>query len=149
MDKMRFNKSELLQVINKNREEHIKTYEEAVAGYKGELIKCLEAMVQMAKEDKAYFSSVEIKRPESHVEDYDNVIQMLEMCTDEEILLTDLEFRHYIRDQWHWQEHFLMSNSKWSASAREKSPLYTMGSANPHDYDLSEGQCYPEQLLNR
>jgi len=126
------NVKQLVGQLKKNREKHLKDYEEAVVGYKQEANSKIAAEYNLAKErlDKAYdricktlredfdpsqardyitfCESIrfELKAPRCYVEVYDQAIEMMIWEKRQTIELTDEEFRCLIMDQWDWAEDF-------------------------------------------
>ena len=64
-----------------------------------------------------YFNLVE---PQSYVEQYDMIIEMLEWNTDATIELGMGEFNAWVRDRWDWQGAFLDGNMIYSTMATAK-----------------------------
>lgn len=118
MRKVTVNTKELLQKIKANREKHVQEYNEAVVGYKEALeqrgkevadnflSKIAKATLPEAEPVPVYADSVNLVVPVSHQEDYDQVIEMLEMSlnagTEKQDIQTD-EFACYVRDNWKWK----------------------------------------------
>jgi len=123
--------AELLETLKKNREEHVKEYEEAVAGYLEEARKRLEGEFEKAKGElqKAYQRtqreletfdptkaqdtivfckgiSFTLTAPRNFVDAYDQAIQMMEWETREEVELNTTEFRCFIMNKWDWMQEF-------------------------------------------
>jgi hypothetical protein len=136
MQTVNVKRDELLKKIMKNREEHRQAFEESVNGFKKEYKKKLSQMLEDAEVDDTYDTNLTLKFPSHHLSEYDQVITMLEMSTDETIKLSDREFSSYVMDNWNWQQSWLRSNSLWSGIARQKSAIYTMGAVTPKTFDL-------------
>lgn len=80
----------------------------------------LAARLKDARDGKLVSLSFELYPPAEHLDEYDTVIEMLEM--DQEILveliaLTAQEFRQFVMDEWDWTDSFLSSNVGYSVSA--------------------------------
>ena len=56
-----------------------------------------------------------LDKPLEYTDSYQLALDMLSMSTDDDILLTQEEFKQYINDDWSWKEMFQMSNSKYSS----------------------------------
>lgn len=134
-------REKLLEVILKNREEHQQVFTEALGGFHEELVDTLAEMLEEAKDAKPgdeVETEVGLTKPTHHLNDYDRVIAMLQLSVDEKVKLTQREFAQYVMDDWTWQEHWLVSNSTWSGTARRKAAIYTMGSPNPRSFSATE-----------
>lgn len=119
-------RSELLEVLKKNREQHKLDYKEAVEGYRGAKIKALEDALEKVKtEEKPEKISlnVSLNRPVNYINEYNQVIDMLEMSVDEFIKLDTDSFQAYIKDNWSWKRSFMSSNATYMASGKFLNPL--------------------------
>ena len=111
------NKSDLASILAENRKKHKAEYEEAFEGY-------IKTAIEKLEENLAKFKEGEITKlrwneqpPTSNVKDYDRVIKMLEMSTDDKIELTSEEFENFVQDDWHWKETWRLSNSKYMTAS--------------------------------
>jgi hypothetical protein len=55
--------------------------------------------------------------PVDQTREYNKVIRMLEMSTEDVIELQEHEFSQYVLDDWGWKGQFLASNSAYSSTA--------------------------------
>lgn len=117
MNAIKVKKSELLDVLKKNREQHRKIFLEAQEGYKHAAIKELDSMLDDARAGKRIRRSMTLVEPQDQTSDYDRAIRMLEMSQDEVIELEEHDFMQYVLDDWGWKHQFLHSNSVYSATA--------------------------------
>lgn len=121
---VRVERAALIERIAKNREDHRKIYEEAMAGWKKAVIEEIERMHKDALEGKDFRLRINLVRPEDHTDEYDSVLELLAMSLDDEFELTYQEFNNFVLDKWGWQHDFLtMSASYGSSTAREKGSL--------------------------
>lgn len=93
---------DLLDRIRSNRASHRDLFLKAQKGYRKEVIKELDQMMSDAKEGKPIGRFITLPEPEDHTDDYDVVIDMLEMSVSTSIELSNHEFRSYVRDEWAW-----------------------------------------------
>lgn len=117
MDAIKVKKSELLETVQKNRDNHRKIFLEAQEGYRVAAIAELDKMLTEAKQGKQIRRSLALTEPVDQTRDYDRVIRMLEMSQDEIIELQEHDFMQYVLDDWGWKRQFLLSNSVYSATA--------------------------------
>lgn len=110
-------KSDLLEKLQENREQHTKIFEEAVEGYKTRAVELLEDHIRRIKNGKLERVQVMLPVPENHVHDYDRIIAMLEMDINDEIEMEEHEFKAYVMDDWAWKQQFLTSTAEYSAAA--------------------------------
>ena len=113
----RINVEELLVILKKNRSNHKKIFLEAVRGYKREMIKYLRKMLKDVRAGKSVHHHITLSTPCNMTSEYDTVIRMLEMHSDETIELTMETFMAYVEDKWGWKRDFLMSNAGYSQTA--------------------------------
>lgn len=117
MQTIMVHKEKLLEVLRKNREGHRKIFEEALDGYRKEVVKRLDEQLARAKAGKRVYLAFQIVEPQNQTKDYDRAIGMLEMSIDDEISLSESDFRNYVMDDWNWKHQFLSSNAMYSGSA--------------------------------
>lgn len=112
---------ELLEKIKKNRFTHIIEYKQAVEGYKQAAIAKVEDKMQYLKRQINQLKEGEMIQlasvtftlavPQNHEQDYDQVIEMLEMSVDDTITIKANEFACYVMDDWDWKADFLNTSN--------------------------------------
>lgn len=123
------NVDELVDKLKSNRESHVEKYEEALRGWRDEMQSLIEEFereasalshentieeaVDRASELQMRLTEARRDKPESHKEDYDHCIDMLESSMDDEIELTKREFARLVRDEWNWKDSFNKTSSKY------------------------------------
>lgn len=122
-----FSREEILKRVTENRDKHQTEYTEAMEGYYItleeqllEIAKLARAQAKVAKESKdpeRINFGVAARKPESHLGDYDRVIDMLSLAKDEVIELDENEFSTYVRDQWQWKQFFTETSNAYMAVA--------------------------------
>jgi hypothetical protein len=118
---LEFKVHELLVALKENRDEHEKIFNEAVEGFHKEYKEKLVQLVADAEEGKFYKRpQMNLTAPVNHLAEYNTAIRMLEMTTAQTITLTQEQFNCYVMDQWFFQHEFLLSNSLYSGTARQK-----------------------------
>lgn len=121
LSKVRVNKGDLLEAVKKNRDDHRKIFEEALDGWRKQVVEALEQAYKEAKEGKNFRMWFDLPRPEDHTKEYDQAITMLEFSMDDELELTQGEFAMYVMDEWGWQRTFAgMAQSYNSTTANAK-----------------------------
>ncbi len=116
-------KEELLKKVRANRTSHIAEYLEACEGYRAkalakidEVFGDLKAKVESLKDGQVIalmHVTFGLEVPQTHEKDYDQVIMMLEMSTEDTVKLASDEFACYVMDDWDWKKDFLLSNSRY------------------------------------
>ncbi|KKN81580.1 hypothetical protein LCGC14_0318430 [marine sediment metagenome] len=125
---MNFKKYDLLEKLTENRDKHGEDFKKARKGWLKEVAEEADKVAAGAKEgdlttvkaDRGHghrhtqaITNVLFEEPEDHTEEYERIIQMLKMSSDDEIKLSDNQFREYVQDQWGWKEAWSASNSKY------------------------------------
>lgn len=121
MDTVRVEKDKLLETLRQNRETHVTDFNEAVVGYRVELEKSINdtffKLEELKKTDDdgllTFSSRLNLVIPETHEEDYDVAIEMLEWSTDEHVDLSQHDFKCFVRDEWSWKEQFAMTSARY------------------------------------
>ena len=107
----------LLDKLTANRAIHAAEYAEALVDFKERLVADLvsgaEQVMDTPVENLSKFT-IDVDYPQSHLREYDEVIEMLELSVDENINLDAQAFRAYVKNEWSWTENFknTMSNYK-------------------------------------
>ena len=109
-------KEELLKKLIDNRTKHVAEYESAVDGFKTSRIEELQRHLDRAIAGEPVRNNISFDEPACHTDDYDTVIEMLQMSVDEEIYITMSEFKQYVQDKWNWSNSFSVTNSKYLSS---------------------------------
>lgn len=112
-------KSALLDKLRANRDEHIDLHSKALTAYREYLERALEHELERARAGKTVDHGFLYKYPipESHTDDFDRVIEMLENDVRDEIELTEGEFRMYFQNEWSWMKQFTVSNATYGVVA--------------------------------
>lgn len=111
------NRQQILDTLKANRAAHRTIFEEAIEGYRAEVIKQLEAHIDEVKSGKPKRTYISIPMPEDHTSDYDDAIGLLELTPDDKIELDMETYKAFYQDNWGWKMQFLMSNSGYSRTA--------------------------------
>ncbi len=115
MRTVKIRKSELEAKLTNNRAGHRALYEKAFAGYRDDMVKKLNEALDLINSGTRVSLRYNEEMPEDHTCDYDTVLNMLSMSTDEVVEITYQEFRQYVEDNWNWRESWTASNSKYYA----------------------------------
>lgn len=132
-----YERTKLLERIRENRDKHVAAYEEAWKGY---LIEVAEQLEKCAKDARAALKTlngkewepgdeslhrevtthfgVNAQAPQSHADEYDRVIDMLDFTHEENVVLSQQEFNMYVRDEWAWSRMFNETATAYSAKFR-------------------------------
>ena len=127
---LKFPKKELLTKIRENRKQHQIDYEDAFGGYRkqlatrwGEISEYCNRVSKLMNEaiwyeidvmvDPANLKYSDLDKPDSHIEAYDQAIEMLELTTQDEIELSQTHFKQLVQDKWEWKASFMASSMKY------------------------------------
>lgn len=106
-------KANLLEKIKENRAKHAATVLLANQKYREATINKLTSMLQDASSGKAIRNSTCLKPPEDYTNNYDVVIEMLEMTISSEIQISESQFRQYVRDEWDWKHQWEVTTASY------------------------------------
>lgn len=131
--KMSFEKSLVITTLQQNRAEHETIYKESVEGYREAFavaVKKTQSLLadKMAELEDEKLPQPYLKRiplsdlttPKNCLNEYDTVLEMLELTPDDTIILDQDQYNCYMKDNWHWMSEFLLSNAKYSVGASAK-----------------------------
>lgn len=120
-------KKDLIKALKKNRAIHEKEYEEAIGGYRLEAEQKVSELLDKIKSGVDFQVQLYLNEPESHLEDYDSVIGMLEVANEKTLEITTEEYRKYYQNKWDWHQSWKVANDGYAT-------LYNvsgMGNAKP------------------
>lgn len=110
-------KSELLDCLKRNRKEHAEDTALAREGFRMELQQELEEKLETLKAGGSVNLQIQCRKPDTHLDDYDDVIGMLEMATDTTVELSHEQYKCWVRDQWDWRDQWVASNTAYITAA--------------------------------
>lgn len=113
-------KTEVLDALRKNREEHQQIVKEAREGYVAKARVALSAKLDELASGKLAALQFGLSVPQDYTKDYDTAIRMLELHTEDHVKLEEQMVRCFVLNQWDWMDSFLFSNSAYSATAMKK-----------------------------
>jgi hypothetical protein len=116
--------NKLMDIVKENKIKHDYIFDTAVSGYwvkAEEVLKGKLAQVQKKEEINNYLN---LSYPSNHSDDYERVIRMLELTTDDKVNLTAKEFDNYVRNQWDWRNAFLLNYSGYTATTGSLAPNF-------------------------
>lgn len=106
------NKSKLIDQIKKNKEVHIKAYAKAIKAYKQEALKQLAEQTKLAKSGGLHIE-LALTSPVDLVEHYDDLIEMFDIDTRDELILSQQEYNEYYKDKTETTRHASLSNAMY------------------------------------
>lgn len=108
-------KNKLLSMMRTNLTKHREQFLEAQEGYREEVIKRLDSMLQDARDKKKHIRVVvELEAPEDHSSEYETNIAMLEWSINETLTITQQQFNQFVLDKWGWSDRFRGTNAVYS-----------------------------------
>ena len=115
MSRINVKRKDLIEVLKANRDTHASEYEEAYLGYKQLCVEALQAKLEQINandEFDMYFNDL-MSAPENHVEDYQDVIEMLELSEDDKLSIGMDEYKKYYKNDWSWSHNWGLSNKMY------------------------------------
>jgi len=113
---VKVSRTELLDIVRKNKEKHVKEFNEAVEDFKKAVIKIAEEnlkLVQSGNLDEIAKVKANPAKPTSYESSYTRAIRMLELSVDDTIELDEHTFSQLVLDEWEWKKSFEFSNSTY------------------------------------
>ena len=110
VEKVTVRKSELLQALQANRDNHRGEFLKAQEGWKAVIMEELERRLSDARDGKRIQSSFSFPEPQDRTRDYERVIKMVEMEIAETITIPEADFSRYVMDDWEWKANWTASN---------------------------------------
>jgi hypothetical protein len=97
------NRYELLEIVQANAEKHRAMYTEALRMYRIKAAAALRDRLIAVQGGDQFNLSFNLPQPTHHAAEYERVIAMLTMHTDQTITLGQEAFARYVRDEWDWK----------------------------------------------
>jgi hypothetical protein len=123
MQTVKILRDDLAKILRENKAAHDEAYVAALEGYweqakevlKNALASCEKQISQHPDvlDRKALQDRLGLVYPQSHGDDFDRVIRMLELSVDDHIELQAFEFDQFVRNKWAWAEDFAASVSNY------------------------------------
>ena len=115
----------LLQILKQNLQIHSSEYAEAINDYrkrlKSELVTTLnDISSEDISEQQLLAIKIDFNAPISHIKDYMEIIEMLELSVDNNINLDSESFKAYVKNDWPWTSNFkalMLANKMYLNSA--------------------------------
>lgn len=113
----RVTKADLIEKIKLAREEHQKTYRDALRGWVDQMHTAAEKVIERVKLGDLHsfpkqFHAL-MNMPSLHLDDYDQALKMLEMSVDNVIELGPEDFDQLVLGNWAWKEAWDMTNASY------------------------------------
>lgn len=118
MNDVKVRRDELLAKVKANRDGHRDLFLKAQAGFRQRCIEELDAMLADAREGRKVRMVVGLVEPADHTKDYDRVIRMLEMSTDDIVEIDSSAFAQYVMDEWSWMAAATASNTAYASGGK-------------------------------
>lgn len=116
MDEVRLKKDELLQVLVKNFNEHMKEHEEAFDIWRAAKLIELKNWREDLANGKEIPDHSTLVKPICYAKEYERAILMVKMSVDVQIELSEQDFSRYIMDEWDWVSSFKNVNTFYKSA---------------------------------
>ena len=105
-------KSDLINTLKKNQKKHIKQFGKAVVAYKREVSKQLNKLHE--KNEKGELDiRLDLVKPVNKQKNYTKIIEMFDWELDDEVELSQDEFKEYVQDEFGFAIQARLSNSTY------------------------------------
>ena len=116
MRKVTMRKSDLIEILEANKERHEKAFAEASKAFYERLVAKLGEWEQkVARHEMNYaelrekFNKLNAQHPQGHCDEYQEALDMLSYEVAEEVELQQHEFAQFVKDEWGWNQQFAAS----------------------------------------
>lgn len=103
---IRVDRQKIMMIIAENRKKHYQEYNEAVHDFREMAIEKMRDNLKVAEGGGGIDLYIDLDRPQSHLQEYDDVLGLLEMGTEDAVVLTSADYKKYVMDEWVWTESF-------------------------------------------
>jgi hypothetical protein len=108
------NKTELITVLEENRDSHREKFLAAQKAYRARIIEILDARLADAREGRHIDLAFRLPVPEDHTADYNRELRMLEMEVSNQVTLDSRLFDQLVMDNWSWSAGFAATNAVYA-----------------------------------
>jgi len=117
MKSVKMDRMTLLGIVKKNKETHVKLYEESVEDYKVAVVKVAEYNLEAAKTNELEKMKFKLfpTTPVSYENQYAKAIRMLELSIETEIDVEEDIFNQLVLDEWSWKNSFITSGALYKS----------------------------------
>ena len=113
-------KTEVLEAVRKNREDHQAIVKEARSGYMSKAREALAARMNDLERGELVSLAFALVLPQDYTKDYDAAIRMLELHQSDTVELDDQMVRCLVLNEWGWMDQFIGSTAAYSATAASR-----------------------------
>lgn len=110
-------KDRMLETLRANRDKHAKEYDKAKRGWIKLLRKELTGKLETLDAGGKLNLHIENQKPQNHLTEYDEAIEMVGYHAHPTIELDQKEFRQYMKDDWNWKQYWHESTSTYLAAS--------------------------------
>ncbi len=114
---LRVSKARLVEALRDNRERHQREYQEALAGYRGQLVTALTRKLERARRKEDVDHHIDLERPVDRTADYDRALAILEWEEQDAIDLPLGDFERWVLDAWSWRPAFKALHASYTLGA--------------------------------
>jgi predicted nucleic acid-binding OB-fold protein len=118
MNAVKVSRLELLEIVRKNKEQHIKDFNESVKDFKKAVVKVTKENLDLAKSgDLEKIGSIKAvpPKPVSYETSYARAARMLELSVEDVIEVEEDVFNQLVLDEWDWKHQFITSNTLYKS----------------------------------
>jgi len=116
MNTIKMKRSELLETLQINQDNHMADYEEAVEVWQNKAAKALAKAAKKAEKGKITLNPLkDLPKPVNYGEEYNDAIARVKADVREELELDENQFRQWVQNKWAWQRQFAASTEIYNA----------------------------------
>lgn len=112
-------RTELIETLRKNAEQHKQDFETAWSAYREQIVKDGRRVSHAAKYAD-FGSKLETMPhrpiPQEYLDDYEMAVNMLEASEDSLVTLSFDDFKRFVKNEWDWSYNFNTSNTYYTSS---------------------------------
>lgn len=112
------NVTDLEKALKENRAKHAKEYAKAKKGWQKLLHTELTNMLLALENGGKLELHIKNQKPESHLDEYDEAIEMLTFSAEPTITLDVQLYRQFMKDDWGWRKHWMASTATYIDAAQ-------------------------------
>lgn len=111
---MNFEVKKLVQILEKNRAQHAKQYEEMCCAYRKKCIEILKDKITKLEANQTVSGRTGLEEPFNYLSEYDDALHMLKNTSDTHIELASYQYKQFVMDDWPQKKQFTQVGTSYS-----------------------------------
>lgn len=114
---IKVDRTNLISILKQNMQIHQEEYSQLMSAfYKNVALIASRIVTKAERSDEDITLRIDAIRPVSNMKDYETILGMLELSTDNEFTLSEKDYKKYVLDEWDWSRSFAVTKTSYGMS---------------------------------